>query len=60
MNKMVSKLVVALMLGAFVATSGMVSPIVLAAEQTNTQQNEQQVPPPADGNNQSNEHSGHH
>lgn len=60
MNKMVSKLVIALMLGAFVATSGMVSPIVFAAEQNNTQQNEQQVPPPADSNNQSNEHNGHH
>ncbi|WP_425059894.1 hypothetical protein SCACP_05220 [Sporomusa carbonis] len=59
MNKTVSKLVMGLMLGAFVATSGMVSPIVLA-EQTDTQQNEQQVPPPADSNNQSNEHSGHH
>ncbi|HWR07904.1 hypothetical protein [Sporomusa sp.] len=59
MNKRVSKLVVALMLGAFVATSGMVSTIVLA-EQTNTQQNERQVPPSADSNNQSNEHSGHH
>ncbi|HWR43453.1 hypothetical protein [Sporomusa sp.] len=59
MNKRVSKLVVALMLGAFIATSGMVSPSVLA-EQTNTQQNEQQAPPPADSNNQSNEHSGHH
>jgi len=59
MNKTVSKLVVGFMLGAFVAASGMISPIALA-EQTNTQQNEQQAPPPTDSSNQSNEHSGHH
>ena len=59
MNKVVSKLVIALLLGMFVATSGVSSALVLA-EQANTQQDHQQVPSAESGNNQSNEHSGHH
>lgn len=58
MNKKTSKIVAGLMLGAFIAAAGLVSPIAMA-EENNIQQSEQQVLPPAD-NNQANQHSGHH